>query len=437
MSYIPHSPLEKQQMLEAAGLKDPAQLFQDIKPAYKAKSFDLKPGLSEWEVLNYFETQAAKNDSTTLSFIGGGYYDHFIPAAVDSLSSRGEFATAYTPYQPEASQGTLQALFEYQTAICELTGMEVTNASLYDGSTALAEAAMMALRINRRKKIVADQWLNPLYLQVLQSYLNNLDIELIRIDLQTESLDNLNEEISAVIFQTPDFTGSINDWTNVISAAKSKNIITIENTYPISLGLLQSPGEKDVDIVVAEGQCLGNPLSFGGPYLGIIATRMQHVRKLPGRICGETVDQDGKRAFVLTLQAREQHIKRERANSNICSNQSLMALRSLIYMSLLGRQGLKDLARLNYDKSEYLKAELTQLPGVSIMNTRPTFNEFTIRTPKPALALYNSLADRNILAGIPLGQYFPAMEDALLVCVTETTSKEQMDRLVQSIREAQ
>ncbi len=434
MSYIPHSPQDIKEMLQAAGLNSPAELFKDIKPALKAKSFNIPAGSSEFEVSDYFHELSTRYDSRIESWIGAGYYTHFIPSAVDALSSRGEFATAYTPYQPEASQGTLQALFEYQTAICELTGMDVSNASLYDGTTALAEAVMMALRITGRKKVLADKWVNPLYLKVLQSYMNNLDVELVIRDLEKDH--DLDEEFAALVIQTPDFLGDIRDYSKLILQAQTKNILVIENVYPQSLGLLKSPGEKGVDIAVAEGQSLGNPLSFGGPYLGIIATREKYVRKLPGRIVGETLDRNGKRAFVLTLQAREQHIKRERANSNICSNQSLVALRAAMYLSLVGKQGFQSLARTNFDKSEYAKNILGTIPGVSVRNSHPTFNEFTLALPIEAGLLLEKLKQKRILPGLPLGSVYPELSHCLLVSVTEIRNKAAIDRLSQSIREA-
>lgn len=421
-------------MLNTAGLKDPAELFSDIKPALRARQFEIPSASNEYDVLQYFQDLSDRYDPAVRSWMGGGYYEHYIPSAVDSLSGRGEFVTAYTPYQPEASQGTLQALFEYQTAICELTGMDVSNASLYDGSTALAEAVMMAIRITGRKKIMADRWVNPLYLRVLSSYMNNLDIELQVEDLQT--LTALPDDLAALVCQTPDFLGNVRDIQSWTERAHSQGTLVIENVYPHSLGLYQSPGEKGVDIAVAEGQSLGNPLSFGGPYLGIIATREKFVRKLPGRIVGETTDRNGKRAFVLTLQAREQHIKRERANSNICSNQSLIALRTVIYLSLLGRQGFAELSRSIYDRGQYAMKTLSRVPGVRILNQHPVFNEFVLELPQDAGQVIQKLKSKNLLPGIPLGSVYPEMSRCLLTAVTEVHKKSDIDQLAQALQEA-
>ena len=426
-------------MLADIGVSSIDDLFSDIKPQQRAKSFDIPSGKSEFEVLQYLKSLGAKNATALIPFIGCGYYDHYVPAAVSALISRGEFYTAYTPYQPECSQGTLQALYEYQSSICTLTEMEVANASLYDGGTALYEAMMMAMRITERKKIIMDGGVSPIYRKILNTYTSNLNIEFQETPVVHGQSDReqirqlLDKETAAVIVQNPNFFGAIDDHSDIVEQAHRLGALVIESVYPISLGLLKTPGEMGVDIVTGEGQSLGLPLNFGGPYLGFMATRKQFVRKMPGRIVGQTVDTHGRRCFVNTLQAREQHIRREKATSNICTNVALCAIQSHIFMSLLGAKGLKELAQLNLDKAEFARDVLGKVKGVEVKKSSPTFNEFTIHLPKDAATVVADMIGKGFAAGFPLGKYYPGMEHYLVVAVTEKRTKEEIVRFAESL----
>lgn len=336
--YIPNTEKDVAEMLKVVGVSSIDDLFNDIKPRHKPQSFDLPEGKSEFEVIEHIKQLAAKNTPNLIYFIGGGYYDHYVPSAVKALISRGEFYTAYTPYQPECSQGTLQALYEYQSAICALTQMEAANASLYDGGTALYEAAMMAIRITKRKKIIMDGGVSPIYRKIVKTYTKNLHYEFQETPVvhgqscRKEIMKLLDENVAAVILQNPNFFGAIDDHTDIVEKVHEAGGLVIESVYPVSLGLIKTPGAIGVDIVTGEGQSLGLPLNFGGPYLGFMATRKKYIRKMPGRIIGETVDAHGQRCFVNTLQAREQHIRREKATSNICTNVSLCALQAVVFL---------------------------------------------------------------------------------------------------------
>ncbi|HTY20865.1 MAG TPA: aminomethyl-transferring glycine dehydrogenase subunit GcvPA [Geobacteraceae bacterium] len=415
------------------GVESIEDLFATIPPSLRTRSFYLPNGMSEFELARHLRKLAAKNSLELSYFIGGGYYDHLIPSVVNHLAGRSEFYTAYTPYQPECSQGTLQALFEYQTAICRLTGMEASNASLYDGATALAEAAMMAMRVTSRDRVLIDSCVNPFYREVVKTYLANLAVEVVEIPVAKAMIDRealasaLDDRTAAVIVQNPNFFGTIDDLTDLAGQAHAKGALLVTSVYPISLGMVKNPGSMGADIVTGDGQSLGNPLSFGGPTFGFIATMKKFIRNLPGRIVGETVDREGRRGFVLTLQAREQHIKRHRATSNICSNQSLCALRGLIFLSSLGREGFAELARLNYDKAEYAKSVFAKLPGVTILNSGPTFNEFTLKLPKDAFPVAERLLTKKIAAGVPLGEWYPELADCLTITVTEKRTKGEID----------
>jgi glycine dehydrogenase subunit 1 len=441
MSYCPNTPEQIREMLAVIGKAGIEELFEPIPQALRAKSFNLPAGMSEQELLVQLQETAAC-DRHLLNFIGGGYYDHHIPAVVDHLSGRAEFYTAYTPYQPECSQGTLQALFEYQTAICRLTGMEVSNASLYDGGTALAEAAMMALRITGRNRVVIDASVNPFARQIVATYMENLAAEIVEIPTSAGSADRmalteaLTEDVAAVMVQNPNFFGSIEDLTAIAHAAHTKGALLVTSVYPISLGLVKSPGEMGADIVVGDGQSLGNPLSFGGPSFGFIATTKKYIRNLPGRIIGETVDKEGRRGFVLTLQAREQHIKRHKATSNICSNQSLCALRGLIFLAALGKEGMVELAQLNRDKAEYAKERLASIKGVGVLNRGATFNEFTLELARDAAEVVRTLMDKGIATGVPLGEYYQGMDNCLVVTVTEKRSRGEIEALAEALEAA-
>jgi len=439
--YCPHTTEEIKEMLAVIGAKDIEELFAPIPAELRAKTFNLPPGMSEFETLDRMRSIAGENRQDMLHFIGGGFYDHIIPSVVDHLSGRAEFYTAYTPYQPECSQGTLQALFEYQTAICRLTGLDVSNASLYDGATACAEAAMMALRVTGRNRIILDGCVSPFSRQVLKTYLFNLDVEIIEVtpldgQLNRQELAGLlDDSVAAVLVQNPNFFGSVEDFTALADQVHGAGALLIASVYPISLGMLKSPGEMGVDIAVGDGQSLGNPLSFGGPSFGFIAAKKAFIRNMPGRIIGETIDRNGKRGFVLTLQAREQHIKRHKATSNICSNQGLYALRGLIFLTSVGRQGLADLARLNRDKAEYAKSQISLLPGVTVL-AADTFNEFTVFLPKAAGEIVAELLEQGIAAGVPLGEYYEGSDNVLVVTVTEKRSRKEIDTLVKALEVA-
>jgi glycine cleavage system P protein (glycine dehydrogenase) subunit 1 len=441
-TYCPNTPEEIASMLSAIGVGSIEELFAPIPAALRAQSFDLPAGMSEFELIRHLKDLADRNGAAVTHFVGGGGYDHLIPAVVDHLSGRAEFYTAYTPYQPECSQGTLQALFEYQTAICRLTGMAVSNASLYDGGTALAEGALMALRVTGRNRLLMDSGVNPFYREIVATYLEDLDVEIVTLPSHdggtnrpaiTELLDS---RTAAVIVQNPNFFGSLDDLTDLADEAHVKGALLVASVYPVSLGLVNSPGAMGVDVVTGDGQSLGNPLCFGGPSFGYIATTKKYIRNLPGRIIGETVDRTGKRGFVLTLQAREQHIKRHKATSNICSNQSLCALRGLIFLASLGKEGFVDLSRLNYDKSEYAKSVLGGIKGVSVLNRAATFNEFTLVLPKAAAGIAARLLDEGIAAGVPLGSYYAGMNNCLVVTVTEKRTKGEIDLLAAKLEEA-
>jgi glycine dehydrogenase subunit 1 len=434
MTFTPHTPGEIREMLEAVGVGSIQELFRPIPQELRAESFDLPAGMSEFEMLDRLQGMASRNSVVT-PFIGGGFYDHLIPAVVDHLAGRAEFYTAYTPYQPECSQGSLQALFEYQTAICRLTGLDVSNASLYDGGTALAEAAMMALRVTGRDRLILDGAVNPLHRSIVKTYLANLPVEIIELPPVDGLLDQaglareLDDRCAAMLVQNPTFFGCVADYSGLSGQVHGCGALLVASVYPIGLGILKSPAEMGVDIAVGDGQSLGNHLSFGGPAFGFIAARKQYIRNMPGRIVGETVDREGRRGFVLTLQAREQHIKRHKATSNICSNQSLCALRGLIFLSSLGKQGLADLARLNRDKSEYAKGVLAGVKGVSVLSSAPTFNEFTIALPKPAGEVVEAMLASGIAAGVPLGQFYQGAENCMVVTVTEKRTKAEIDRM--------
>jgi glycine dehydrogenase subunit 1 len=441
MSYIPHTQEQENEMLKAIGLKSKEELFKDIKPELQAKSFNLPGGLSEFEVLEHIRKLASKNQGELVNFIGAGFYDHFIPAAVDALASRPEFYTAYTPYQPECSQGWLQAIYEYQTVICQLTGMEAANASMYDGGTALFEAAMMAIRVTGRNKIIMDSGLNMIYRTMLYTYTSNLNIEFVETKVvhgqssREEIFKHLDEKTAAVILQNPNFFGAVDDFTDIIQKAHSFGALAIMSVYPVSLGILKTPGEMQADIVTGEGQSLGLPLSFGGPYLGFLATNKKLVRKMPGRVVGATTDKDGKRGFVLTLQAREQHIRREKATSNICSNESLCALRALIYLCLLGKEGLVELAQLNNNLAEYTKSLLDKIKGIEVKRSSPTFNEFTVCLSKNADEVVEKMYKKGFACGFPLGRFYEGMDNYLLISITEKRTKREIKELVKALEE--
>jgi glycine dehydrogenase subunit 1 len=431
MSYIPHTKDEVKKMLETIGASSLDDLFSEIDKNFFSKKFLLPEGKSEFEVFEYLKKISKNNDTSLINLSGGGFYDHYIPAVVDKLAGRAEFYTPYTPYQPECSQGTLQAIYEYQTLICELTKMEVANASVYDGGTALAESIIMAKRITKRNKVIIDSLLNPLYQRIIKTYLNLDDCQIITVDSsdyginRNSVLELIDENTAAIVLQNPNFMGKIDDYSDLVEAAHKKQALAIMSTYPIALGLVKSPGSIDCDIVTGEAQCLGNFLNFGGPLLGFIATREKYVRQLPGRIVGATEDKLGRQGFVLTLQAREQHIRRNKATSNICTNQNLSAIRALIYLISLGKGSFRKLSKVNYFKAQFARKTLSQIDKIKVNLDYPIFNEFVMEV-EHLDKIYEKILTKGFIPGISLAEFYPAMEDKLLVCVTEKISKEDI-----------
>ncbi|MFP4140419.1 MAG: aminomethyl-transferring glycine dehydrogenase subunit GcvPA [Phycisphaerae bacterium] len=439
MPFIANTDEQRKQMLEEIGLSAD-DLFGDIPPQLRCKPLDLPPWSSEQQVAGHLRMLAERNSGHLVSFLGGGFYDHYIPAAVDALVGRSEFYTAYTPYQPEMSQGTLQAIYEFQSAIARLTDMEVSNASLYDGGTALYEAVMMAMRVTRRNRVIVNETVSPIYRTMIRSYTSNLGIELAETGSTLGLVDRdaigeqLDDDTAAVVVQNPNFFGCLDDFTDLAEMVHAAGALLIVSCYPISLGLVKTPGAMGADIVTGEGQSLGLPLSFGGPYLGFMATRKKYMRKMPGRIAGKTVDADGREGYVLTLQAREQHIRREKAMSNICTNQGLCALTAVVYLSLLGKEGLVELAKYCAEKASYARERLLEIPGCEMwFGKRHFFNEFVLRMPNRSDRVIRRLLEKGISAGFPLGRYYPEMEEGLLLAVTEKRTKEQIDLLAHTL----
>lgn len=431
-------------MLHQIGLGSAEELFDSI-PKDLRLSRDLKTpaALSEIELLAGFEELAKRNSGAGRpSFLGAGAYQHYSPTVVDHIISRSEFFTAYTPYQPEISQGTLQAIFEFQTLVCQLTGMEVANASMYDGSTALAEAVLMAERVTRRSRIVACGAIHPEYLEVINTYVQHAGIELVHADADPETgqaptniAELLNDKTAALVVQSPNFFGCIEDVTALAEKAHAVGaLMVVAVTEAISFGLLKSPGACGADIVIAEGQSFGVPVSFGGPYVGLFATLDKYARQIPGRLVGEAYDKQGRRGFVLTLATREQHIRREKATSNICTNEGLIALAATVYLETMGRQGLREVAEQCAQKAGYAANRISSIPGFSIRHTAPRFNEFVVSGPVAAKELLSRLAtERNVTGGLALSRFYKDRPNEFLVCVTELNTKAQIDGLVESL----
>jgi len=445
--FVPSSASDQEAMLKVIGLQRVDDLFLDVPQQHRFPTLRLPAALTEMEVMGSLSELSDANSSTKdlTCFLGAGAYNHYIPAVVDAIIQRGEFLTAYTPYQPEVSQGTLQAIFEYQTMVANLTGMDVSNASHYDGATAAAEAVVMAYHHFRGKrgKVLVSPSLNPQYRQVIRTYTQGYENFSVEGDSpQADPLGSpealaaqIDGNTALVIVQYPDFLGRIFDYANLAAKAHEAGALLCVAVNPTALGLLKPPGDFGADIVVGEGQPLGIPLSFGGPYLGLFATRKEFVRKLAGRLVGETGDQEGRRAYVLTLTAREQHIRREKATSNICTNQGLIALASTIYMSLLGKQGLRQVAELCYHKAHYAAEKIASIPGFSMCVEAPFFHEFIVCCPAPVKVVNQHLLEYGILGGYDLGQDYPQLQNHMLLAVTEKISREEIDDLCNALSE--
>ena len=437
--YSPHTTADRTEMLRAIGVSSMDELLAQVPETLRAGGYDWPAALTESELMSHARGLAAKN-KPLMCFAGAGAQDHHVPSAVKAIIQRGEFLTAYTPYQAEASQGTLQAIYEFQSSVCALYGMEASNASLYDGATALAEAVTAAARITGRQKILIPESIHPEWREVLQTYFGDRGEPALvsvacpsgRMEL-AEAGKHLDETVAAVVVATPNFFGLLEEGAALADLAHSKGALLIAVADPVSLGVLEAPGHWGADIAVGEGQGLGNALAYGGPYLGLFACKKAHIRHIPGRICGMTTDADGKRGFVLTLQAREQHIRRERAASNICSNEALCALAATVHLALLGPAGLKEVAELCVDRAHVLAEKLCAVPGFRLRFEGSFFNEFVLDCPVPADRVRKALLKEGILAGVPLGLFNKAMKNSLLVCATEKRTDGEIDRFASAL----
>lgn len=446
MPYTFNTPEDQQAMLEAVGAASIEDLFAPIPGALRLnRPLNIPAAMGELELTQHMQALAAKNQHAgqLICFLGGGSYDHFVPAVVDAIASRGEFYTSYTPYQPEVSQGNLQVTFEYQTLICQLTGMDVSNASLYDGGSATVEAVLLCMSVTKRSKVVTTASVHPEYRQIIETYFAHLDAELVTVGspdgiVSIEELEAaVDDNTACVLLQQPNFFGCIEAAEQVARIAHDKGALFVVSCDPISLGLMKRPGDVGADVVVAEGQSLGTPMQYGGPYLGIMACREQFVRRMPGRIAGQTVDRRGKRCWVLTLQTREQHIRREKATSNICTNQGLFALRAAIYLSAVGPQGLREAAELCLQKSHYAIEQIVADDRFELAFQQPVFKEFVIRDMKGKVAeVLAECRESGFLAGIPLATWYPDLADCFLVAVTEKRTKYEIDQLADSLTRA-
>lgn len=452
MAYLSHSEQDIQTMLQSIGAGSIDELFQDIPGSLRLqKELKLPSPLSEMDITRHIQSLAGKNKSLDIlsSFLGAGCYHHFIPAIVKHLAGRSEFYTSYTPYQAEASQGILQAFFEYQTMICQLTRMDVSNASLYDGATGLAEAILMALAITKKKKVILSKTIHPEYRQVVNTYLRDLDAHVVEIDFEDgrTSIEQLKNELASdppnafggvgtacVAIQNPNFFGLIEEMDAMAELTHQAKALLIAVVNPISLGILKPPGEYNADIAVGEGQPLGNEMAYGGPHLGFFATKQEYVRKMPGRLIGETVDTKGQRGFVLTLATREQHIRRAKATSNICTNEALCALKAAIYLSAMGKYGIKRIADLCLQKAHYAAEKITALKGFSLSFKQPFFNEFVVKCSKLPRRINRKLLQYGIIGGFELDRFYSGFKDSMLVCVTEMTTKDQIDKYVSVLK---
>jgi glycine dehydrogenase subunit 1 len=444
MTYLPHTDADVAEMLAAIGVKRVADLFHDVPAECRFPELNLPEPLSEMEIMAELQAMTEENLDTGhfSSFLGAGAYDHYVPHVVDHVISRSEFYTAYTPYQPEISQGTLQSIFEYQSMICALTGMEVANASHYDGATSTAEAVIMAVNVHRgrRRKVVISPAVHPEYRAVIRTYTMGMDLDITGDEAVEASIADLvellDEDAACLIVQSPNFFGQIEDLEGLADKVHATKALLIVVIDPISLGLLKPPGEQGADIVVGEGQALGNGLNYGGPYLGVFACLQKYVRKSAGRLVGQTVDGEGKRGFVLTLSTREQHIRRERATSNICTNQALCALATAVHLAALGPKGLRMLAELCYHKAHYAADRISALEGYELVGDKPFFKEFVVRCPAPVKHVNDYLLNEwGIIGGYDLGRDYPNLRHHMLVCVTEVISREEIDALVDALAE--
>lgn len=435
--YLPNTDEDRRQMLQAIGVGSVDELFDQIPPSLRlGRPLQLPPALSEMELRRHLESLAEKNGHVGgyTCFLGGGMYDHYVPALVDEIISRGEFYTSYTPYQPEISQGNLQVIYEFQTMICELTGMDVANASLYDGASAMAEAVLMAVNVTRRERIVLAGSIHPEYRMVVRTYAEHQGLQVEEVPARDGGVDPealepaLGDDVACVCLQVPNFYGVVEAAPQLAQVAADAGALLVVAADPISLGILQPPGAYGADIVVGEGQALGNPMSYGGPSFGFLAAREKYLRRMPGRIAGATVDLDGNRGYVLALQTREQHIRRERATSNICTNQALNALAAAVYMTTVGKTGLQEIACQCLQKSHYLAEQIGKLDGFELaFPQRPFFKEFVVRSRRPVDEVLAQLRQHKILGGVPLGRWEPEYQDCFLVAVTEKRRREELD----------
>jgi glycine dehydrogenase subunit 1 len=443
MPYIPHTDRDREEMLAAIGVGSVEELLEAVPEGRRYPRLELGRALSEPEVLRLMMRLSERNRDVdhSISFMGAGAYNHYIPAAVSRITGRSEFYTAYTPYQAEVSQGTLQSIYEFQTMIANLMGMDVANASMYDGATAAAEGALLAVHFTRRKKVLVSRSFHPEWLRVLRTYTSGMGLEIQvvgdegepwKLDVQ-QAREALDDRTAALLVQYPNFFGHIEDVRALADAAHEAGALLVVSAYPIALGLLKSPGELGADIATGEGQPLGTELNYGGPYLGLFATRDKYVRYMPGRLVGATKDLEGNKGYVLTLQTREQHIRREKATSNICTNEALNALAATVYLSLMGRRGLPEVARLCLNNAHYLAEGIGGLPGWEVVTPETFFNEFVVRCPVPAAEVVSRLLEQDILAGVPLDRFMPAHADKLLVCATEMNTRAEMDRYLETL----
>jgi glycine dehydrogenase subunit 1 len=445
--YVSTTDQERRAMLDAIGVATLDDLFRDIPPELYKPDLDVPAGLSELEAWTHLRNLAEQNLDLDHhpSFLGAGAYRHFVPAVVGHLISRGEFLSSYTPYQPEVSQGTLQAIYEWQSLVCELTGLDVANASVYDAATGLGEAARMACAITRRRKVLVADTVNPLYLDVLRTYTTGPGIEVVplsawrregdRLQRRESLADAVDESVACLVIQQPGFLGWLEQVDGLAERLRAAGALLVVAADPVSLGLLRPPGAYGAAIAVAEGKWTGSPLDFGGPLVGMFACRAEYVRQMPGRIAGATVDGNGRRGFVLTLSTREQHIRREKATSNICTSEALIALCTTIYLCHLGKQGLREVAELSLQKAHYAAGEIGALPGFALASTAPFFKEFVVTCPLPAAEINRALLQRGIVGGYDLGRYHPDLADCLLLCCTELTTRADIARLVTALKD--